>query len=168
MTSSNFSGMRTGATSWTDFIASGARGCEGHQGKRPAELRRSHPALPCGLRRGRLSPFYRGEPLTQRETPYARPSKNRFLVNSTDEKPDVMRNTLPSRNDAPVRQASRNFAPRPLRISVIFNTSSASHENQSIALRIAKSGVSINIKSYQFIVSMIGLSPLLAQVLYID
>jgi len=49
---------------------------------------------------------------------------------------------------------------------VIFNASSTFHENRPIAVRIAKSGSSMNIKSYQFVVSIIGLSTLLAQILF--
>jgi len=53
-----------------------------------------------------------------------------------------------------------------VRISVIFNASSTFHENRSMAFRIAKSDSSINIKSYQFIVSIISLSTFLAQILF--
>jgi hypothetical protein len=49
---------------------------------------------------------------------------------------------------------------------VIFNASSTCHENRTIAFRIGKSYSSMNIKSYQFIVSIIGLSILLAQILF--
>jgi len=52
-------------------------------------------------------------------------------------------------------------------VSVIFNASSTCHENRTIAFRIGKSGSSMNIKSYQLIVSIIGLSILLAQILFI-
>ena len=51
-------------------------------------------------------------------------------------------------------------------VSVIFNISSSFHEIRPIAVRIAKSGSSMNIKSYQLIASMIGLSTLLAQILF--
>ena len=61
--------------------------------------------------------------------------------------------------------ATESSKPRPVRISVIFNASSTCHENRPMAFRIAKSGSSINTKSYQFIVSIIGLSTLLAQIL---
>jgi hypothetical protein len=51
-------------------------------------------------------------------------------------------------------------------VSLIFSASSTFHENRPIAVRIAKSGSSMNIKSYQLIASMIGLSTLLAQILF--
>lgn len=52
------------------------------------------------------------------------------------------------------------------RISVIFNTSSASHENRPIALRTAKAEPSMYTKLYQLVVSIIGLLTLLAQTMY--
>jgi len=62
--------------------------------------------------------------------------------------------------------ATESSKPRPVRISVIFSASSASHENRPMAFRITKSGLCINIKSYQFIVSISSLSTLLAQILF--
>jgi hypothetical protein len=46
---------------------------------------------------------------TRHEIPYARRSKKRVLINSTDDRPDVIHNTLPSWNDTPVRQAILDF-----------------------------------------------------------
>jgi len=62
--------------------------------------------------------------------------------------------------------ATESSKPRPVRISVIFNVSSACHENRTMAFWIAKCGSSINIKLYQLIVSITGLSTLLAQILF--
>ena len=68
--------------------------------------------------------------------------------------------------DADVRLVLGGIFSLAARISVIFDTSSTSHENRPMAFRITKPHSSIITKSYQWIVSIIGLSSLLAQLLF--